>query len=121
MPTSGCRATDGGRDRRGLGSRRVARPRSRPVLLVDADIPPTRKANDQCTWGSRWTLPSYDRAATRALIKAINAATPGHVKMILFNDTVLIREGLTRAHPGHDDHLHLMLCEAWFSDHHYRC
>ena len=38
---------------------------------------------------------SYDRTATRALIKAIRATAPGHVKLIYFNDPVLIREGLT--------------------------
>ena len=35
----------------------------------------------------------YDRGATRALIKAIRAAAPGHIKVIYFNDPVLIREG----------------------------
>jgi hypothetical protein len=66
-------------------------------------------------------MTAYDRSATRALIKAIHAATPGHVKMILFNDPVLIRERLTTDHSGHDDHLHVTLCEAWFSDARYRC
>ena len=62
---------------------------------LDADIRPMRKANDQCSHGSNWRLAAYDRAATRALIMAIRAATPGHVKFILFNDPQLIREGLT--------------------------
>jgi peptidoglycan hydrolase-like protein with peptidoglycan-binding domain len=88
---------------------------------LDADIRPMRKAYDQCSSRTRWTMAAYDRSATRALIKAIHAATPGHVKMILFNDPVLIRERLTTDHSGHDDHLHVTLCEAWFSDARYRC
>ena len=71
-----------------------------------------RKANDQCSHGSNWRLAAYDRSATRALIKAIQAATPGHVKFILFNDPQLIAEGLTRYQAGHDDHLHVHFCEA---------
>jgi peptidoglycan hydrolase-like protein with peptidoglycan-binding domain len=90
-------------------------------LGLDADIRPMRKANDQCSYGTRWTLASYDRAATRALVKAIRAATPGHVKLIFFNDPVLIGDGLTTKYPGHDDHLHLRLCEVGFSDSRYRC
>ena len=34
----------------------------------------------------------------------------GHVKLIYFNDPVLIREGLTDHFPGHDDHLHVRYC-----------
>ena len=44
---------------------------------LDADIRPMRKANDQCSNGSNWRLAAYDRTATRALILAIRAATPG--------------------------------------------
>jgi peptidoglycan hydrolase-like protein with peptidoglycan-binding domain len=90
-------------------------------LGLDADIRPMRKANDQCSNRTNWTLTSYDRAATRALVKAIRAATPGHVKLIFFNDPVLIEEGLTTRYPGHDDHLHLRFCEVGFSDSRYRC
>ena len=79
---------------------------------LDADLRPMRKANDQCSLGSNWRLAAYDRAATRALIKAIRAATPGHVKKILFNDPQLIAERLTVYQSGHDDHLHVRLCEA---------
>ncbi len=88
---------------------------------LDADLRPMRKANDQCSFGTRWNLPSYDRAATRELVKAIHAATPGHVKLIFFSDPVLIGEGLTTYHSAHDDHLHVRLCEAWFPDRRYRC
>jgi murein endopeptidase len=88
---------------------------------LDADIRPMRKANNQCSFGTRWNVSAYDRAATRALIHAIRAATPAHLQFILFNDPVLIAEGLTTRYPGHDDHLHVMLCEASFPDPLYRC
>jgi peptidoglycan hydrolase-like protein with peptidoglycan-binding domain len=88
---------------------------------LDADIRMMRKANDQCSSPSIWRSTAYDRAATRALAKAIRAATPGHVKEILFNDPVLIGEGLTVYRAGHDDHLHVRLCEAWHPVPLYRC
>jgi peptidoglycan hydrolase-like protein with peptidoglycan-binding domain len=79
---------------------------------LDVDIRPLRKANDQCTWGTNWRLSSYDRAATRAMIRQFRALTPGHIKVIYFNDPVLIGEGLTTWFTGHDDHLHVRFCEA---------
>jgi peptidoglycan hydrolase-like protein with peptidoglycan-binding domain len=88
---------------------------------LDADIRMMRKANDQCSIGANWRLAAYDRTATRALVKAIRAATPGHVKWIFFNDPVLIGEGLTTHLDGHDDHLHIHLCEASHPDRDYRC
>ncbi len=88
---------------------------------LDADIRPLRKANDQCTTRTRWTSTGYDRAATRALVKAIRALAPGHVKLVYFNDPILISEGLTRWHVGHDDHLHIRFCEASYPDPAYRC
>ncbi len=88
---------------------------------LDVDIRPMRDANDQCKWGTNWRLSSYDRAATRILINAIRAAAPGHVKLIYFNDPVLIKEGLTTHYPGHDDHLHVRYCEAAHPDKRYRC
>ncbi len=78
---------------------------------MDVDIRPMRKANDQCRWGVNWRWSTYDRAATRALVKAIRATAPGHVKLIYFNDPVLVREGLVRWYTGHDDHLHIRYCE----------
>jgi peptidoglycan hydrolase-like protein with peptidoglycan-binding domain len=78
---------------------------------LDVDLRPMRRANDQCRWGVNWRWSTYDRKATRALIKAIRAAAPGHVKLIYFNDPVMIRAGLTRWFPGHDDHLHVRYCE----------
>jgi hypothetical protein len=83
-----------------------------PTSAGSTPIRPLRKANDQCAWGTRWTYATYDRAATRALVKAIRAIAPGHVKLIYFNDPVLISEGLTTWHTGHEDHLHVRFCEA---------
>ncbi len=60
---------------------------------LDVDVRPIRDNENQCTWGTNWRFASYDRGATRALIKAIRAAAPGHVKLIYFNDPVLISGG----------------------------
>ena len=78
---------------------------------LDIDIRMLRKANDQCTWGTRWSYTTYDRAATRVMIKKFRALAPGHIKVIYFNDPVLIREGLTTWYSGHDDHIHVRFCE----------
>jgi peptidoglycan hydrolase-like protein with peptidoglycan-binding domain len=88
---------------------------------LDIDIRPIRDAENQCTWGTNWRFASYDRAATRTLIKMIRAAAPGHVKLIYFNDPVLIREGLTTWYAGHDDHLHIRYCEPSYPIARYRC
>jgi peptidoglycan hydrolase-like protein with peptidoglycan-binding domain len=88
---------------------------------LDVDVRPIRDNENQCTWGTNWRYASYDRAATRALVKAIRAAAPGHVKLIYFNDPVLIREGLTRWYAGHDDHLHIRYCEKSYPVAAYRC
>ena len=88
---------------------------------LDVDVRLIRDAENQCAWGTNWRLASYDRSATRALIKAIRAAAPGHVKLIYFNDPVLIREGLTRWYSGHDDHLHVRYCETSYPVAAYRC
>jgi peptidoglycan hydrolase-like protein with peptidoglycan-binding domain len=78
---------------------------------LDVDVRPMRRAEDQCTWGVNYHWSTYDRPATRDLIKAIRATATGHVKLIYFNDPVLIREGLTTWYAGHDDHLHIRYCE----------
>ncbi|HYH93734.1 MAG TPA: penicillin-insensitive murein endopeptidase [Candidatus Saccharimonadales bacterium] len=78
---------------------------------LDVDIRPMRDAENQCTWGTNWRYTSYDRAATRDLVKAIRATAPGHIKVIYFNDPVLIDEGLTTWYTGHDDHVHVRYCE----------
>jgi peptidoglycan hydrolase-like protein with peptidoglycan-binding domain len=78
---------------------------------LDVDLRPMRRDHRQCAAGTNWRSSTYDRAATRALVKAIRATAIGHVKVVYFNDPVLIREGLTRWHSGHDDHLHVRYCE----------
>jgi hypothetical protein len=88
---------------------------------LDVDLRPMRDAENQCSYPTRYTQTAYDRSATRALIKAIRATAPGHVKLIYFNDPVLIGEGLTIRYPGHDDHLHVRYCEAWHPVAAYRC
>jgi hypothetical protein len=45
------------------------------------------------------------------LVQAIRAAAPGHIKVIWFNDPVLIDEGLTSPLDNHDNHLHIRYCE----------
>jgi peptidoglycan hydrolase-like protein with peptidoglycan-binding domain len=78
---------------------------------LDVDIRPIRRKADQCRSGVNWRMAAYDRTATRALVRAIRATADGHVKVIYFNDPVLIREGLSRAYVGHDDHIHVRYCE----------
>ena len=90
-------------------------------LGLDVDIRPLRKANDQCTARTRWTYTAYDRAAMRAVVKSIRALSPGHIKLIYFNDPVLISEGLTTWYSGHDDHLHIRFCEPLSPVTAYRC
>jgi peptidoglycan hydrolase-like protein with peptidoglycan-binding domain len=79
---------------------------------LDMDLRLIRTDEKQCTWGTNRFWSTYDRAATRALIKTIRATAPGHVKLIYFNDPVLIHEGLTTWFKGHDDHLHVRYCES---------
>ncbi len=88
---------------------------------LDVDIRPIRDNRNQCTWGTNWRSASYDRAATRILIKAIRAAAVGHIKLIYFNDPVLVAEGLSVTYPNHDDHLHVRYCESSHADSRYRC
>ncbi len=88
---------------------------------LDVDIRPMRTDRTQCRWGVNYRWSTYDRAATRDLIKAIRATAPGHVKLIYFNDPVLIREGLVRWYAGHDDHLHIRYCERIHAVSAYDC
>lgn len=89
---------------------------------MDVDIWPIRTDSAQCT-SSRitWESGTYDRAATRRLVQAIRAAAPGHIKLIFFNDPVLIGEGLTTQYPNHDNHLHIRYCEKVHPDSLYDC
>lgn len=88
---------------------------------MDVDIRPMRDAKDQCRWGVNWRWSTYDRAATRDLVNAIRQTAYGHVKLIYFNDPVLIREGLTTWYAGHDDHLHIRYCERYHPTAAYDC
>ncbi len=88
---------------------------------LDVDLRPMRDAENQCSSPTNYRQTAYDRAATRALIREIRAAAPGHVKVIYFNDPVLIGEGLTTRLSGHDDHLHIRYCEVWHPVIAYRC
>jgi peptidoglycan hydrolase-like protein with peptidoglycan-binding domain len=88
---------------------------------LDVDVRPMRVAKDQCRYRVNYRSTAYDRAATRDLIKAIRATAKGHVKLIYFNDPVLIREGLTRWYTGHDDHLHIRYCERAHPNPAYDC
>lgn len=75
-------------------------------LGVDVDVWPIRTDSAQCS-ASRitWQSSTYDRAATRQLVKAIRAT--GRVSLVYFNDPTLINEGLTTQYPNHDNHLHI--------------
>jgi Penicillin-insensitive murein endopeptidase len=79
---------------------------------LDADIRPARRDGRQCIRGTTWRSRTYDRRGTRQLIRAIRAVARGRVHLIYFDDPVLIRAGLTRYWPGHDDHLHVRFCGA---------
>jgi peptidoglycan hydrolase-like protein with peptidoglycan-binding domain len=89
---------------------------------LDIDIWPVRTDNAQCTAGRiTWQSATYDRAATRQLVQAIRAAAPGHVRLIFFNDPVLIQEGLTTSFANHDNHLHVRYCEKVHPNGLYSC
>ncbi|WP_433165126.1 penicillin-insensitive murein endopeptidase [Kribbella sp. CA-247076] len=89
---------------------------------LDIDLWPIRTDNAQCTAGRiTWQSPTYDRAATRQLVQAIRAAAPGHVRLVFFNDPVLIGEGLTTEWAAHDNHLHVRYCEKVHPNSLYTC
>lgn len=77
---------------------------------LDADIRPVRRDGRQCIRRTTWRSRTYDRKGTRELIRAIRAAAHGHLRLIFFDDPILIRAGLTRYWPGHDNHLHVSFC-----------
>jgi peptidoglycan hydrolase-like protein with peptidoglycan-binding domain len=89
---------------------------------LDADVWPIRTDSAQCSAGRiTWESSTYDRAATRQLVQMIRAAAPGHVKVIWFNDPVLISEGLTAQLSNHDNHLHIRYCEKVHPNSLYVC
>lgn len=67
------------------------------------DVRPFR--HDGANAPTNWRGSSYDREQTREYIEMMKERNPGMA--VLFNDPVLVREGLTEPHKGHDDHLHL--------------
>ena len=68
---------------------------------TDVDMRPPSKNGGP----SNWRNADYDRDATRALIEEIKRTNPN--AKILFNDPVLIAEGLCSPAKGHDNHLHV--------------
>jgi peptidoglycan hydrolase-like protein with peptidoglycan-binding domain len=91
-------------------------------LGLDVDLWPIRTDSAQCTSGRiTWQSTTYDRAATRQLVQLIRSRAPGHVKLIFFNDPVLIQEGLTQSYPNHDNHLHVRYCERVHPNASYDC
>lgn len=88
---------------------------------LDADLRPVRLDGQQCSAGCRWDLPCYDRAGTLALAALLRAHAPGHVRVVWFNDPVLIGLGLAQPLANHDDHLHIRWCEAFHPDARYAC
>ncbi|MFC9689358.1 penicillin-insensitive murein endopeptidase [Kribbella sp. NPDC056951] len=88
---------------------------------LDADVQLMRNDHAQCTGTSRISRfdAQYSRTATRELIQAIRAT--GRVKVIFFNDPVLIGEGLVQSQDNHDDHLHVRYCESVHPNSSYSC
>lgn len=76
---------------------------------LDVDLRPMAAGGRQCSTPSAWQSPAYSRAGTRALVRALWAT--GRVRLVYFNDPVLIREGLVQAYVGHDNHLHVRFSE----------
>lgn len=86
---------------------------------LDVDLRPIRKDRTHCANGTQWNLSTYDQAKTRELVQDLLAS--GHVKIIWFNDPVLINEGLTHPLDNHDNHLHVRYCTPSHPDSRYRC
>ena len=80
---------------------------------LDADLRLITTSRDQCSSPTAYTDADYDRAATRQLILQLRAT--GQVKVIFFNDPVLINEGLTQYVDNHHDHLHVRFYERGVS------
>ncbi|GAB3263894.1 hypothetical protein GCM10027425_28560 [Alteromonas gracilis] len=76
---------------------------------LDVDLRPMAVGGRQCSTPSSWQSSAYSRAGTRALVRALRST--GRVRLVYFNDPVLIREGLVRPYVGHDNHLHVRFSE----------
>ncbi len=70
---------------------------------LDTDIRPIR--NDGVEGPTQWNWGTYSRSLTRLLLQML--WDTGMVTRILFNDPVLISEGLCSSYSGHDNHLHV--------------
>ncbi len=70
---------------------------------LDTDIRPIR--NDGVEGATQWNWGSYSRSLTRLLLQML--WDTGMVVRILFNDPVLVSEGLCTSYSGHDNHLHV--------------
>ena len=91
-------------------------------LGLDVDVGLIRRDGRHCRrLGLDYRHAQYDRARTRRLIEAIYDAAPGRVKLIYFNDPVLVREGLVVSYPNHSHHLHIRYCEVGHAQPRYRC
>ncbi len=89
---------------------------------LDVDLGLIRRDGRHCRrLGLDYRQAQYDRQMTRELIRAIFDAAPGRVKLIYFNDPVLVREGLVVRYPNHDHHLHVRYCEVGHAQPRYRC
>ena len=80
---------------------------------LDADLRLITTSRDQCSSPTAYTDADYDRSATRQLILQLRAT--GQVRVIFFNDPVLINEGLTQYVDNHHDHLHVRFYERGVS------
>jgi peptidoglycan hydrolase-like protein with peptidoglycan-binding domain len=89
---------------------------------LDIDIALIRRDGRQCNNpGISYTHSQYDRAATRAMLRAIHDALGSHLKLIYFNDPQMVSEGLSIRYPNHDDHIHVRVCEAGHQQSRYVC
>jgi peptidoglycan hydrolase-like protein with peptidoglycan-binding domain len=89
---------------------------------LDVDLGLIRRDGRHCRrLGLDYRQAQYDRQMTRELIQAIYETAPGRVKLIYFNDPVLIREGLVVRYPNHGHHLHVRYCEVGHAPSRYRC
>lgn len=89
---------------------------------LDVDLGLIRRDGRHCRrLGLDYRDAQYDRARTRQLIEAVYDAAPGRVKLIYFNDPVLVREGLVVSYPNHSHHLHIRYCEVGHAQARYRC
>lgn len=61
---------------------------------------------DGGTGGIDYTMASYDRAATEAILRSINACPTVKKSSIYFNDPHLVAKGLCRSVRGHHHHVH---------------